>query len=188
MSIKTQRSCSTLAALALALFGVKMRNRLLSVSLLVLCSTATYSQGQSDAEKLSRALTGDDKGAAINNPQCNLFTKAEAGRYIGSPVISIDNAGGGTGCQWAAKNDGNTMMVQVVPARYYEAASLGKGFRKLPEVGKRGFVVPDMGWKAGSILGQEFIVVNLMGAGASESTVIELLKETMKRRSQIASK
>lgn len=167
-----------------------MRNLLLSVSLLVVCSTASYSQGKSDAEKLSRALTGDDKGAAINNPQCKLFTKAEAGRYIGAPVNSMDNAGGGSGCLWAAKNDGNsnTMMVVVVPARYYEAASLAKGFRKLPDVGKKGFVVPDMGWGAGAILGQEFIRVQLDGGVASESRVIELLKETMKRRSQAASR
>lgn len=169
-----------------------MRNLLLAVSLLAVCSTASYSQGKSDAEKLARTLSGDDKGAAINNPQCKLFTKAEAGRYIGAPVDSMDNAGGGTGCMWATKSDAagnsNTMMVVVVPERYYEAASLGKGFRKLPDVGKKGFVVPDMGWAAGAILGKEFIRVQLDGGPASESTVIELLKETMKRRSQAASR
>src|SRR5665647_3238300 len=102
-----------------------MRNLLLSVSLLVVCSTASYSQGKSDAERLSRALTGDDKDAAINNPQCKLFTKAEAGRYIGAPVNSMDNAGGGSGCLWAAKNDGNsnTMMVVVVPCLLYTSPS-----------------------------------------------------------------
>ena len=75
-----------------------MRNPLWLFGFLVLCTTASYAQGTPDARKLADALRGDDKGSAANNPQCKLFTNAEAGRYIGSPVIAISNAGGGSGC------------------------------------------------------------------------------------------
>jgi hypothetical protein len=166
---------------------MKILHLLLGLSLA--CSSAAYSQqGKAEAEKLKRTLTGDDKGAAANNPQCKLYSKAEAGAYLGASVSGMDNAAGGMGCQWLAKGDGNSMMVVVVPARYYEAASLAKGFKKLPGVGQKGFVVPDMGWAAGAIQGKEFIRVQLDGKGASELSVTNLLKETLRRRMQSATK
>jgi hypothetical protein len=61
--------------------------------------------------------------------------------------------------------------------------------RIFSDVGVKGYVVPEMGgWAAGSILGAQAVRVSLDGKGASESTVVELLKETMKRRSASVSK
>jgi hypothetical protein len=159
------------------------------VSLLFACCTAVYAQGKAAAEKEARVLKGDAKGAAVNNPQCKLFSAAEASRYIGATVTSMENAGMGFGCQWAVGGGNGAMMVSVVPARYHEPPKLAQGFKKLPDVGVQGFVVPEMGgWGAGSILGPQAIRVSLDGKGASELKVIELLKETMKRQSASASK
>jgi hypothetical protein len=166
-----------------------MRHLIAVLGLVLACSGAAYSQqGKAEAEKLKRTLTGDDKMSAANNERCKLYSKAEVAAYMGMPVNAMDNAAGAMGCIWTAKAEGNLMMVTVVPARYYEAASMAKGFKKLPGVGQKGFVVPDMGWAAGAILGKEFIRVQLDGKGASEASAIALLKETMKRRAQAGPK
>ena len=80
-------------------------------------------------------------------------------------------------------------MVSVIPARYHTPPKLGKGFRNLPDVGVKGYVVPELGgWTAGSILGAQAIHVSVDGPGASESTAIALLKEAMKRQPASVSK
>jgi hypothetical protein len=164
------------------------RISILVASLLFACS-GVYAQGKAAAEKEARVLKGDDKGAAVNNPQCKLFSTAEASHYIGAPVTTTENAGMGFGCQWAVGGGNGAMMVSVVPARYHEPPKLAQGFKKLPDVGVQGFVLPEMGgWGAGAIVGPQAIRVSLDGKGASESRVIELLKETMKRHSASTSK
>jgi hypothetical protein len=52
---------------------------------------------QTDAQRVASALTGDDKQAAANNPQCKLFTRAEVAQYVGEPVSAGRNATGGMG-------------------------------------------------------------------------------------------
>jgi hypothetical protein len=159
------------------------------LSVLFACATTLHAQGKAAAEKEARILKGDDKGAALNNPQCKLFSSSEAGRYIGAPVKSVENAGMGMGCQWVVGGGNGSMMVSVIPARYHQPPKLGKGFKNLPDVGVKGYVLPEMGgWAAGSILGAQAIRVSLDGKGASESTVVELLKEAMKRQTASLSK
>jgi hypothetical protein len=41
------------------------------------------SSAQADAQKAMAGLTGDDRQAAADNPQCKLFTRAEVAKYIG---------------------------------------------------------------------------------------------------------
>jgi hypothetical protein len=161
----------------------------LAASLLLACCANAFSQAKPDTQKLSGVLTGDDKGPAAKNPQCKLFSTAEAGRYIGAPVVAMENAAMGAGCQWVAKGDNDSMVVAVVPKSNHEPAKSAAGFKKLPDVGVRGFVVPDMGgWVAGTIVGPDAIRVTLAGKGASESSTVDLLKETLKRRSPAAAK
>jgi hypothetical protein len=157
--------------------------RTTSVMLIALlaCCTVSFSQTKSGATKIAGVLSGDAKGSAANNPVCQLFTKAEAGAYMGSAVTTFVNAGGGTGCQWNNDGDG-WMMVNVVPARDFSAPSNVKGHKKLPELGSKGFVAPDFGWLAGSIAGTEGILVNLYSKTSTEAKTVELLKETIKRR------
>jgi hypothetical protein len=76
------------------------------------------------------------------------------------------------------------MIVAIVPARYHEPPKRSKGYKPLPEVGVQGFVAPYLdGWLAGAIKGEEALRVSVAGAGATETTAIELLKETIKRHS-----
>ncbi|MEO7178791.1 MAG: hypothetical protein ABIW83_08095 [Allosphingosinicella sp.] len=89
----------------------------------------------------------------------------------------------GQGCQWAAKDGDGDVMIAVVPARYEERASAAEGFREVPETGKNGFVVPDMGgWVAGALAGKSFYRVSVAGSKASDASALALLKETMKRK------
>jgi hypothetical protein len=161
---------------------------MVAISLLFGC-TAVYAQGKAAAEKQAGVLRGDAKGAAVNNPRCKLFTAAEASRYIGATVTAMENAGAGFGCQWAVGGGKGAMIVSVLPASYHEPPKSAKGFKKLPDVGMEGFVLPEMGgWGAGCIVGSQAIRVSLDGSGASESKAIELLKETVKRQTAATSK
>ena len=114
---------------------------------------------------------------------CKLFTAAEASKYVGKTVGDGKNAAMGSGCQWAAKDYDGDMMVQVVPASYHEQPTLAKGFQAMPNLGTKGFVVPEMGgWKAAVLRGEESIIVTVAGPAASQQTAVALLKETLSRR------
>ena len=158
------------------------RTVLIAVCFLSAGCAASFAQDKTAAEKLAAALKGDNAGVAADNRQCKMFTKAEAGQYIGQPVNHVENAAVGTGCQWSTTGQDGSVLVQVVPARYHETPSLGAGYKKLPDVGAKAFVVPDMGgWHAGSLNGARAVHVIISGKGASESKAVELLKESMKR-------
>ena len=139
---------------------------------------------QSNAEIAAAALAGRDKLTAENSPECKLFTVAELTKYVGVPLVSGQVAAMGTACQWTNKAGSGSVMIQVAPARYHEPHTGAKSFRKLPDVGTRGFVEESMGgWNAGAISGDKTIVVSVQGAAATDATAIALLKETIKRRS-----
>ena len=137
---------------------------------------------QTDAKKLAATLSGADKIAADKNPQCQLFTPAELTKLGGIAVGPGQDAGMGTACQWMAQSGHGYTMINVVPARYHEPHSGAPGFRKLPDVGTRGFVENDGGWRAGAIVGTNSIVAEISGGGATDASAIALLKETIKRR------
>ncbi|MEZ5404108.1 MAG: hypothetical protein R2729_30795 [Bryobacteraceae bacterium] len=146
----------------------------------ILAVGAAFAQ---DPIKTAAELTGDAKGSAANNPVCKLFTPAEASKYVGKAVGPGKNAASGSGCQWADKDYEGDMLVQIVAASYHTPPTQAKGYRALPDLGTKGFVVPEMGgWKAAVIRGSESIVVSVSGPSASEQTAVRLLKETLARR------
>ena len=147
------------------------------------CILAVGAVSAQDPKKTADQLTGDAKGSAANNPVCKLFTAAEASKYVGKTVGDGKNAAMGSGCQWAAKDYDGDMMVQIVPASYHEQPTLAKGYQAMPELGTKGFVVPEMGgWKAAVLRGKESIIVTVAGPAASQKTAVALLKETLARR------
>ena len=159
-----------------------IRSILIAACCLIATNAGSFAQSKADAEKLARALKGDTKGEAADNPQCKLFTKSEASTYIGGVVHNVENAAMGTGCQWTVGSNGGSMLVQVVPARYHEKPSGASGYKKLPDVGAQAFVVPDMGgWHSGSLAGTHAVHVMLSGKGATEAKTVDLLKEAIKR-------
>jgi len=163
-------------------------NRILAICFLCAGCAFSYAQSQADAKKLAGALKGDNAGVAADNRQCKMFTKAEAGQYIGQVVNHVENAALGTGCQWTSGENGS-VLVQVVPARYHEKPSAAPGYKKLPDIGTQAFVVPDLGgWHAGSLNGTRAVHVIISGKGASEAKAVELLKEAMKRDTALPAK
>jgi hypothetical protein len=168
-----------------------LMNRILAIAVCCLCvgSNAVYAQSKAEAEKLAAALKGDNAGTAADNRQCKMFTKAEAGQYIGQVVDHVENAAVGTGCQWSSSGKDGSVLVQVVPARYHEKPSAGAGYKKLPDVGTQAFVIPELGgWHAGSLNGPRAVHVIIRGKGASEAKAVELLKESMKRDAALPAK
>lgn len=139
---------------------------------------------QTDPRKLAAALRGEDQGAADKNPQCKLFTPGELSKFVGMPLAPGRVAAMGSGCQWLASSGDGSALIQVVPARYHEPHSGAPGFKKLPDIGTRGFVENDMGWRAGAIIGSESVNASVSGPGANAATAIALLKEIITRKSK----
>jgi hypothetical protein len=155
----------------------------LAACVLAALATAAAAQVPQDAHKAKDRLTGDAAGKAANNPQCKLFTPAEAAKYIGEPVGAGQNAAMGSGCQWPAKGDGGDVMVQVVEARYFTAPSAAKGYKALSGIGSKAYVLPEMGgWAAAALVGPDAVLVSVAGKAASEAQAVALLQETLKRR------
>lgn len=158
------------------------------VAFCIMIGAATIAAAQpsgvpADAKRLKDHLTGDSKGKAANNPQCQLFTQAEIVRYLGEAVQPGENAAAGSGCIWSAKDGEGSALVQVVPSQYLVEPKLAQGYKPLPNVGTRGYAVPEMGgWAAGAVVGEDGIVVSVSGKAAGETTAVALLQETIKRR------
>jgi hypothetical protein len=166
-----------------------MNRIILAVCFLCAGCAFSYAQSKTDPQKLAGALKGDNAGAAANSRQCKMFTKAEAGQYIGQAVDHVENAALGMGCQWTTSGQNGSVLVQVVPARYHEKPSAAPGYKKLPDIGPQAFVVPDLGgWHAGSLNGTSAVHVIISGKGASEAKAVELLKESMKRDAALPAK
>jgi hypothetical protein len=142
------------------------------------CGAGQPSAAPSDA-KVAGAVAADAATPA-DNPQCQLFTVAEIGKYIGEPVSPGQNAALGTGCQWLAADGTGDVIVAVVPSSYHEAPT---GAKTVANVGSKGFVAPLLdGWVAGAIVGEDAIRVSVAGATATEETTVSLLRDTIKRR------
>jgi hypothetical protein len=153
-----------------------------SIALLALC-VAGDAPARQDPKQVAGKLTGDDKGAAANNPVCRLFTPAEVAKYVGEPVSAPSNAASGSACQWAALDDTGDAMIQIVPASFHEMPRGSKGYRDLPDIGTKGLVAVFFdGWLARAIVGPDSISVSVAGAGASDATAIAMLRETIARR------
>ena len=153
----------------------------------LLAATMTACDGgataQPDPQKLAAALRGEDKLAADKSPQCKLFKPAELAKFVGLPVGPGSVAVMGTGCQWQSDGDSDgSVVISVVAARYHEPHSGARDFKKLPDIGERGYVQNDVWWSAGAIIDSESVVVSLMGPAANASTTVALLKETIARR------
>jgi hypothetical protein len=136
-----------------------------------------------EATRIAAVLSGDAKGEAADNPQCKMFTAAEVAKYIGEPVSGPGNAAMGTGCQWMARDGSGHAMVQVVAGKDHNPPSGANGFREVPDVGKDGFVVPEMGgWAAGAVRGKTAVEVSVRGRSASPDLAVALLREALKRQ------
>jgi hypothetical protein len=147
---------------------------------LVACGKPTTQQ---QAQATADVLTGDASGDAANNPQCKMFTPAELAQYAGAPVSAGRNAAMGSGCQWpgTAGDDAGSVMLQIVDAKDHTPISGAAGFKKLPDIGIRGFIAPQIGgWQAGAIRGPKSINVST-GSASSEAKTEALLREALKR-------
>ena len=158
----------------------------LAAALISLCAVAACDNKDSgsvkEAKETAAVLSGDDKQQAADNPQCKLFSRDEVAAYIGEPVNAGTNAVMGTGCQWLASDDSGDVMVMVIPPDYHTPPSMADGFKELPDIGTKGYVVPEMGgWAAGAIVGADAVKVSVAGDKASADSAIALLKEAIKR-------
>ena len=137
-----------------------------------------------DAQKAADVLSGDAAGGAGDNPICKMFTVAEIAAYEGVPVEAGINAAMGSGCQWMDTDGEGYALLQVVPEEYYEVPSRSAGFKELPDVCKKGFVVPETGgWGGGVIKGGKGIMFSTLGT-STEAMAVMFLKESMKRTAE----
>ena len=161
-----------------------MRHSIATAIALAMLIAASANGQQTDPKKLKDQLTGDAKGSPAGNPQCRLFTPAEIAAYVGAQVGPGENAAGGAGCNWHDKGYAASASVTVVPPDYLPQPTLVKGFKRLPDVGSKGWVAPDSGWSAGAVVKDVAIVVVVSGKAATEASAVSLLQETIKRRNK----
>ncbi|HTE40158.1 MAG TPA: hypothetical protein VK629_04975 [Steroidobacteraceae bacterium] len=158
-----------------------MRNLVFAITFATMLA-APISAQTTDPNKLKDQITGDAKISPSANPQCKLFTQAEIAGYAGAEVGPGQNSAGGAGCNWHNKTYSASVTVSVVPPNYFPEPTAVKGFKRLPNVGSKGWVAPDSGWSAGTMLKDAAIVVVISGNAATEASAIALLQETLKRR------
>ena len=132
--------------------------------------------------KVRDVLTGDMRGSAANNAVCKMFTPAEIGAFLGAAVGAGQNAAGGAGCQWVDKDFEVQAIVTVVDPTKFEEPSLVKGFKRLSGIGKKAWVAPDSGWRAGALFDDAAVFVNLDGKKVNEASTTSFLNEAIKRR------
>jgi hypothetical protein len=161
-----------------------MRNIVAALAVMLWIS-GTGAEAQSvDPNEALDQLTGDAKGSAADNPQCRLFTPEEIGSYLGVEVGAGENAAGGAGCQWMDQDYEAQAILTVVGPDQYTEPSLVTGFKRLTGIGAKAWVAPESGWSAGALLDNATIIVSLDGDKADEATVVEFLREAVKRRQQ----
>jgi len=161
-----------------------MRYLIAAVTSLAVLLAASANGQAMDPKKLKDQLTGDAKGQPLANPQCKLFTQTEIAAYAGAQVGPGKNAAGGAGCNWHDKSYAASVTVSVVPPNYFPEPTEVKGFKRLPEVGSKGWVAPDSGWSAGAVVQDSAVVVIVSGKKATEALAVALLQEVIKRRKQ----
>ena len=160
-----------------------MRYLIAALTLAMLFATSAIGQ-TTDPKSLKDQFTGDAKGQPSANPQCNLFTQTEIAAYVGAEVGVGENAAGGAGCNWHDKSYGASVTVSVVSPNYFPEPTEVKGFKRLPEVGSKGWVAPDLGWSAGAVVQGAAVVVVVSGKKATEASAIALLQEAIKRHKE----
>ena len=134
-----------------------------------------------DAQKTADVLSSGAADSAATDPVCKMFTVDEIAVYEGVPVAAGKNAAAGSGCQWMDTDGEGYALLQIVPEDYYEASSRSPGYKELPDVGKRAFVVPEeSGWGGGVIKDGKGIMFSTRGK-STEAMAVMFLKEAMKR-------
>jgi hypothetical protein len=83
------------------------------------------------------------------------------------------------GCDWVAVDHrGGLLTVRIIPKNYYEEPSLARGFKMLPGVGDKAWVVPELGgWRAAAMKGAKVAVIQVDGGTSNQDKTVALLKK-----------
>jgi hypothetical protein len=87
------------------------------------------------------------------------------------------------GCDWGATDGrGGLLTVRVIPSRYYEEPSLARGFKLLPGIADKAYVLPELGgWRAGALKGAKAVVIQVDGGKSNQNTAVTLLKTLVRK-------
>lgn len=133
-----------------------------------------------DAKKTADTISGADKVAASDNPQCKMFNADEIAGFAGEAFKPGQTGAAGMGCNWLAGDGSGVVIVTVAPAEYHVETSEAPGYRALPDVGSKGFVAgAGTSWTAATIAGDKTIIAGIDAAGGTEARTIDLLKAAM---------
>jgi len=84
-------------------------------------------------------------------------------------------------CTWDSKREGaGFLMVQIVPARYYEPHR-GADYTPLSGIGDKAFFVTDLGFLASAVKGSKAIAITLRGGSSTRATAISALKMLVRK-------
>lgn len=153
---------------------------LVSLGLVAGLLAGCEAEGTPDANKTAGAISGADKVAASDNPQCKMFSADEIAGFAGEGVKPGQTGAAGMGCNWLASDGSGVVIVTVAPAEYHVETSEAPGYRALPDIGGKGFVAgAGNSWTAATIAGDKTIIAGIDASGGSEARTIDLLKAAM---------
>ncbi len=97
--------------------------------------------------------------------------------HVDSPAMDIPQS---DSCHWiAAPGKTGSLMVQIVPPRYYpesESKHLN-GFKRLSGIGEKAFVAPRLGgWTAAALKGTKVVTVWTNGGKTNSGTAVSIVK------------
>jgi hypothetical protein len=131
----------------------------------------------------TRAPATNNVDQATAEGVCALFTPDEIAAYVGSPVdgglanVTLGN------CVWSTADDSGYVLLQRVPADYYEEHTLDPGYHKVTGIGEQASITK-------ALLGEGLALTVLQGEGAyfvdlvpatADEPVIDLGREFIAR-------
>jgi hypothetical protein len=118
--------------------------------------------------------------AASDRGACGMISASEIRNFWGKDLAISDNSLNipqAKSCLWSDKDpNGAQLMIQIVPARYYEPHH-GAGYHTLSGIGSIAYVVPELGgWTAMAVKGKQAVAIGARGGKIDESKTVSVLR------------
>ena len=124
------------------------------------------------------ALTTRLPDAHAQSSLCSLFTAAEIGKLLGTPVESGDPLAPGTGCQWFGQDEESYVIIQVADTTNWIDPRQAPGYQVLEGVGKRAYSHREEGgWRAMALTDKGISAVVLSGSSAKRESALAILRK-----------
>ena len=127
-----------------------------------------------------------DKATAKTTNACALVSSTDLRSWFGEELTAradLLKKPQASECIWNGNgNESGQLIVQIVPARYYEEPKLAPDFRRLVGIGEKAYLISELGgWRGAALKGRSAVAIRLDGGKSSRATALAAL-ETLVRK------